>query len=260
MGILDGILGGDQSQTTTANPWAPSQDYLKQILGGASVAYQKGKGGYVGQTEGQQQALGDLAAYYQNVLPGITSGATGAFQNLIRDPTEVATSQAVKDMIAANTAGITTNLQENILPGIRNNAVGAGQFGGSRQGVAEGVAAGKAVDSANRVAADITGNVYQQALQSQLQGLSMLPMISQAGTAPFQGLYDIGQIERGEAESERDYDWENLMKYAQLVNPIGGMGTSQTTTAPGPSGLSQLAGLASTGLGIYGMGSGFGWF
>lgn len=36
---------------------------------------------------------------------------------------------------------ITNNLQRNILPGIRGNAIASGQFGSSRQGIAEGLAA-----------------------------------------------------------------------------------------------------------------------
>jgi hypothetical protein len=39
-----------------------------------------------------------------------------------------------------NVSNLTDTLQRNVMPGIRSNAIAAGQFGGSRQGIAEGLA------------------------------------------------------------------------------------------------------------------------
>lgn len=43
----------------------------------------------------------------------------------------------------AITADLTRNLNENVMPGIRSQALAAGQYGGSRQGIAEGLAASR---------------------------------------------------------------------------------------------------------------------
>lgn len=43
----------------------------------------------------------------------------------------------------ALTANLTRNLNENVMPGIRSEALASGQYGGSRQGIAEGLAASR---------------------------------------------------------------------------------------------------------------------
>lgn len=85
-----------------------------------------------------------------------------------------------------NQANATENLMENVLPSIRSGAIAAGQYGGSRQGVAEGNAIGdysKALTNANLQlgmanSANVTGaqaNAYesgQNRALSAAQGLS----------------------------------------------------------------------------------------
>lgn len=120
---------------------------------------------------------------------------TGAFQNTIYgNPAE---NKYLKDALqsgidqstqAFNTqlGSITDNLQRSILPGIRGNAIAAGQYGGSRQGIAEGLALSdaskQATNAAEQIAkANITATTGAQAnafesgqnrALSALQGLS----------------------------------------------------------------------------------------
>lgn len=86
----------------------------------------------------------------------------------------------------ANQTSATNNLQRNVLPGIRSGAIGAGGYGGTRQGIAEGNAIGDygtALSNANLQlglanSANTTGaqaNSYEQGQNralSALQGLS----------------------------------------------------------------------------------------
>lgn len=78
----------------------------------------------------------DLSGSYNSLING-PAGANphlmGAIQKGINQSTN-----AFQDM----QRGATQNLMENIMPGIRSNSVLAGQYGGSRQGIAEGRALG----------------------------------------------------------------------------------------------------------------------
>lgn len=63
----------------------------------------------------------------------------------------------------------TRNLQEQILPGVRSQAIAAGGFGDARHGVAEGLAIGRTNDAISRELANLYGNDYQQSMNRNLQ-------------------------------------------------------------------------------------------
>lgn len=79
--------------------------------------------------------------------------------------------QQISGAIAQNRLGFqqlqddsTKNLQQNILPGIRSNSVLAGQYGGSRQGIAEGNAIGTQQTELARAAAQFGQNATNAAV------------------------------------------------------------------------------------------------
>ena len=91
-------------------------------------------------------------------LAGMQRAATGTAMNQYNDAVQ----------------GAEQSLNYNILPGLRSQAVGAGQYGGSRQGIAEGLATGLQQQQLGRNARDLGiasmnagsnlyGNAYQQA-------------------------------------------------------------------------------------------------
>lgn len=251
--------GSTQSQTTTTTPWVGAEPYLHQILGAAAGQFNQGS--YVGMTGDQQNALNGLKDFYANGMNGLTDQVYGGFSSAMKDPTEVATSQQVQDMIAANTAAVNTALAEEVMPGIRSGAAAAGQYGGSRQGVAEGVAAGKAASEANRYATELTGNIYQQQYQNNLNALSQVGNVVNTVTKPYTGVYDVDQLFREDAMGEENYMWDKLNKWARILYPTAGMGgTSVTTGNTSGNSLSTIGGIAGTALGGYGMGNAFGWW
>lgn len=74
----------------------------------------------------------DLSGAYDKVING-NAGANPYLTNALQagvDQTNTA--------FAKNQTDLTNNLQRNILPGISSNAVLAGQYGGTRQGIAQG--------------------------------------------------------------------------------------------------------------------------
>jgi hypothetical protein len=91
----------------------------------------------------------DLAAAYQNTIygnPAQNKYLTDALQSGINQ-----SNQAFQTQLG----DITTNLQRNIMPSIRSNSVLSGQYGGSRQGIAEGLAMSDASKQATNAAQQI---------------------------------------------------------------------------------------------------------
>jgi hypothetical protein len=76
----------------------------------------------------------DLTQAFQNTIygnPAENKYLTDALQSGINQSNQAFSTQL---------GNITDNLQRSILPGIRGNAIASGQYGGSRQGIAEGLA------------------------------------------------------------------------------------------------------------------------
>jgi len=69
----------------------------------------------------------------------------------------------------AATRDIIRQYQEKVLPGISQEAIGAGQFGGSRQAIAEGIAARGTSENISDAIANLYGTAYGQNLEAQTQ-------------------------------------------------------------------------------------------
>jgi len=270
---MSGGGGGSKEQTTTTEPWSGVKPYLKDLAN--MIGEQKGdivNGDYTKDmaemTQEQRVALENLQQYYgegggfQETL----GQANGALEDLLRSPEEVAQSQEVQDLIASKQAGITEQLNEEVLPQIRSGATSAGQYGSTRQGVAEGVATGKAASSMADLEAQITGDVYNTQLQNQLKATGLAPSIASAGGSGLEQLFNIGDIERQENQAREDLDYwnrlyadqEGLREYANLLMPMAGLGGTTTTSVSGggPNGFGQMLGAGLTGLGAYGSAAG----
>lgn len=72
----------------------------------------------------------NLTGTFNSLLNG---GDNAALRNSLQYGTDLTNSQFAK-----NQTDVTNNLMRNVMPSIRSNSVLAGQYGGSRQGVAEG--------------------------------------------------------------------------------------------------------------------------
>ena len=143
-----------------------------------------------------------------------------------------------------------------ILPGISQGATGAGQFGSSRQGIAEGLAAGEAANAISRGATQALLGGQQVALQA--QGLA--PQSIGLGLLPTQVQQDIGtqRTLRSQAELEdriqqfeapRRAELQNLTEFTNLLasNPLTAESNQTTTTTQTskPGALQTALGVAS---------------
>jgi hypothetical protein len=151
-------------------------------------------------------------------------------------------------------------LERQTLPGIGSGAVAGGQYGGSRQGIAEGLA----MSDANRLALNTTSqmanDMYSQNLDSMVKGLALSPQTMGLQTAPGQTLGAVGEQQRAMEQAgideamqrhafEQNAPWDTLAAYQSLIQ--GNYGGSGTTTGPGTSSAQRLLGAAGTGLSTY---------
>lgn len=91
----------------------------------------------------------NLSPAYQNFIYG--NAAENPYLTSALDASSNQSRQAFNTL----QGDITNNLQRSILPGIRSNSIAAGQYGGSRQGIAEGLALSDANRQAQNAAQQI---------------------------------------------------------------------------------------------------------
>src|SRR5262245_43819878 len=108
------------------------------------------------QKAGQGIAL--QAAQDQAGLVGRGAGTSG----FLLDPASLTAAGNPMEQAAIDAAvrPIYQNLQEGVLPQLRSGAAAAGQYGSSRQGIAEGLASGRASQAAGDTAAKIAESAY----------------------------------------------------------------------------------------------------
>lgn len=122
----------------------------------------------------------DLLQAAQTVDKGITLGQVQEYLGETpkpkpRAPAAAPAMQAYQanpylDQMAAGIVQQTTrNLNEQIMPGLRSQAIAAGGFGDARHGVAEGLAIGRTNDALANSLANLYGTDYQKAMDRNAQ-------------------------------------------------------------------------------------------
>lgn len=162
----------------------PVSSQIGNVSAGGPIAGNYGKissGGPIAGNYGHI-ASSDIAA--GNATPGMLNISNARAQQGFLDPTLSLSSlmsgnvnTAQLDPLARTIANnVTRNTTENILPQIRSGAIQSGQYGGSRQGIAEGLAASRAQQDI----ATATAPMYQQAFENaQNRQLSTAGMLNQ---------------------------------------------------------------------------------
>lgn len=152
------------------------------------------------------------------------------------------------------------------LSNIRSDAGGAGQPGGSRQGIAEGIAMRSLSNTMGDVVSKMGSDAYGKGLDASTKAIAVSPAALSAIATPVSWESAIGQQQDMRAQQalnrEADVtqwgmnaDWTPLRNYANIIYGGGSSGSTSTANTPtygpqGPSGLSQLGTLAGIGSGI----------
>ena len=261
-----------------------------------------------GLSQGQQQAITSALQGVGSFQPFLQQGAQAIGQGIGQlgtaqqyvagagfSPTDYQQfmDPYTEDVIAATQADIARQgaMQQNQLGA---SAVGAGAFGGSRQGIAQGEIARNVMDQQARTGAQLRSqgfaqaqNLAQQAAQQQLKQAQLTGQLGQTvaglgsqtaalgqlgqqmGVQDINTLLGIGGLQQGQAQKQLDIDKQNLL--AQQALPFQKIGflsdifkgvpslqqTATTTSTPRPSTSSQLLGLGIAGLGAVGQAGGF---
>lgn len=289
--------GGSDTQTTvqSADPWAGVQPHLLGAFNQAAQLYGQGPPAYYpGSTVAPQSPFtqfGDIYSALQagtNVMDAGNAMAQGASSLLGADPyssvamsgiqhlynaADPASNQYFQSALEASMRPVTQQLQEQIMPGLRSGATGAGQYGSSRQGIAEGLASSRAVQTMADMAAQMGSTAYGQGLgavaqgaglglqaenaarQAIAQGLALSPAAAQMQMMPGDIFRQIGARQEGRSQAEIEADmarynygqqapFQYINDYVRLLSGApGGQTSTQTPIYSNPVG-SALGGAA----------------
>ena len=261
--FLADIFAQAEALKSTPMPFAPQQlAALSQDQQDAIALGRQGIGSYQPFIQQAQQALAQSGAFNQ---PGAAAAFMNPFEQAVID-------QSMQDIARAGLQ------QQNQLAA---QAVGAGAFGGSRQGIAQQELNRNILDQQARTAAQLRATGFGQAQQaaqqaSQLAGQQAAQFGALGGQAQQFGGQDIntllglGSLQQQSAQAALDVARQNaLAQQALPFQQVGFMSdifrgvpslqqTSTATTTPPPSTTSQLLGLGIAGLGAAGSAGGFG--
>lgn len=215
------------------------------------------------QTAGQNIALGaapvqaDIAASGADANRFFTSG----------DIWNPSSNPYLASSVDAATRPIYEGLTEKVLPAIRGEAVTTGNFGSSRQGIAEGIASREASRAAGDTASKLVTDAYKTNVDAQLKAMGLLPTVQGALTTPATTISGVGDVRQGLAQREIDaaVNAFNFDQYAPFLRSKeimsllqglpGGSVVSTGSTPQQPSTGQQMLGGAASGAAI---GSAFG--
>ena len=234
--------GGSNRSTTTVKPWGAQRPFMRQLFGEAQDVYEnrQGPAGFTADQTAAMDQMRNLAG--QNVGAGTLGAGTEALMAQLGGTS----GPSLEAMLQSASRPVMRQYEEQVLPGIRQQAQASGGLGGSRQGVAEGIAARGATDAMS----DMAVNIQNQQAGRQLQALGMVPSMmsaeQQQGLFSPQLLAQIGAQRQQQEQREIDDPWRQLQAYQGIVgNPVG-----QTTVGPGTSQAANIfgGGLAGAGL------------
>lgn len=245
---FNGGGGGTQTTTQKADPWSGVQPYLTEGYQRASQLYAPGQGPelfpnqmYVGSDPLTTQSRQMTLDYAQSGMPQDINAMRGGYGTLL-GAADVMNNPMLARAAEGAIRPVTQQLTEQILPNIRGGAVQTGQYGGSRQALAEGTAIDRAVRSMGDITSNMYSNAYQQGLGTLSSALGMAPQMLQLSQMPAQTIGQLGALSEADQQKalqEQMYRHEYAQKqpysmlsdYMQLLQgaaPYGSQVSSQS--------------------------------
>ena len=252
-----------QSQTTT-QVLSPEQRQLMDLaMPGVTQFAAKVPERYQGttiagfdpsQTAGQEGAL--QSAGTQKTLAGTGAGTTLDWLN--PNALDITKQPGLQGNIEAATRPITQALTEQALPAIRDSAERSGNFGSSRQGIAEGIASGRASQAIGDATSGIVSKAYGTNVDAQLKALGLLPSTINTQTTGDLTTSNVGDVRQSMAQAQLgeqvgNFNYDQMAPFLQskdIMSLLSGLpgGTTQTTsTGPQKNPLTGALGGAAAG-------------
>ena len=255
---------GSGSNTTTqkADPWAGQQPYLldlyakaqglptQQFFPGQTYATPSDLT-YTAEQLAEQTALGPQTSIAGSILPSL--------EEQLMSPAQRFSDPLLQESLRAGLRPMEESASR-LLQQARRDATGAGQLGGTRQGILESEVIKDLLTKQSDVASKLYGDVYGQTLTAQGRALGLAPQAMSTIMQPSSTLANIASAQTARAQQpiteamqrfafEQEAPGRALSQYANIAGGTIIPGT-QTTTGPGTSGPGVVAGaLGGAGLG-----------
>lgn len=147
---------------------------LQSLYGGMGQSMQ-------GTTAGMNQSFGDIAGSANNTSQQVMQQMQQSGQQMAPGMQFLTSGQALdpnsnvalRSATEAAVRPFIENFQTSILPGIASDAITAGGYGGTRQGIAEGLAAKALMQQTGDITANMANSAYGQGLNAMTQGLGI---------------------------------------------------------------------------------------
>lgn len=271
------LLGGKapKQQTQTVTQQTQMSPEQQSLLGSAlPIIKNRLTSGIQTPKQAGMQTLAPLSSAQlqgNQLLQDTAQGQVGTTESLGRalnfglDPNAVfQQNPALRGAIDAAQRPVIENFTSAVLPNIRSGASNAGQYGSSRQGIAEGIASRGLQHELGDISSTITNNAFDTSMDTFGRTLAAAPRALSAQTLPAQFLSQAGaeqqqQEQIGLDQNAQDFWTQQLLPF-QLAQSVAGTafglpGTNVATTQ-GPGQVRQpglggkLLSGASTGAGI----------
>lgn len=243
----------------------PAVQQAQQLALSQAQAVQQPQAFFPGSTVAPQSQFGFAGQQLAlNQLPGIAEITEAQRQNLLQGLNLSAEQDPrVAALADAATAPLIDQFQEQILPGLRSQAISQGAFGGSRQQIGEAIAARELARAVGETRAGVFGNAFQTALGQEANLQALAPSITQQQLVPSGVLQNIGQQQQAQEQQLIDASVQRFgfeqqapqQAVENLANIVAGLpaGTSTTQTISGvqPNPLVAAAGGAATVQGLF---------
>ena len=255
---------GSGSNTTTqkADPWAGQQPYLldlyakaqglptQQFFPGQTYATPSDLT-YTAEQLAEQTALGPQTSIAGSILPSL--------EEQLMSPAQRFSDPLLQESLRAALSPMEESASR-LLQQTRRDSIGAGQLGGTRQGILESEVIKDMLTKQSDVASKLYGDVYGDTLTAQGRALGLAPQAMSTIMQPSSTLANIASAQTARAQQpiteamqrfafEQEAPGRALSQYANIAGGTIIPGT-QTTTGPGTSGPGVVAGaLGGAGLG-----------
>lgn len=203
-----GSGGGNTTTNTTADPWTGIRPYLAGVpaygvtdpgIGALPWFSQTAENvpqyypnqTYAGFDPMQLAAQGGMLNYANSPAMMGTLGNGFNAMNMGLNAADVNANPALQGYVDAAIRPLTQAYEEQILPGIRDQAEMYGGAG-SRTGLAEGVASRGYMDAVGDTTANIMSQAYGQGLDQQARMMTLLPQMMQTGMMPYDIMNQVG--------------------------------------------------------------------
>ena len=241
-------MAGGGTTVTRTEPWEEQKPYLEKGFQRAGQLYNAqplGPAYYGGPTlagfDPAQQAGQRMSMNYA-MGPRTQAMQRGAESSLMQGLSGQVDPNAFNPMASALSSSVLSNLQSNILPGLRNQIVDYNPGGSTRGNLLQQKAISDAVTSGmTKPLAEMYTGAYNQAQQRALQSGQLYPSMMTAPLGMAQAVGDVGQARRSMTQEginramARDQYAKNapqtqLANYMSMIS--GDYGGTQTQTAP----------------------------